>query len=388
MKTRQHHYHAIIEDVNDAIYTTDLQGNFTSINPAGVRMTGYTKKEFQKLYISKIVAPDDMALVRNMIQKKVSKDISTVYEINIIKKDRNRIPVEISSRALYEDGVAVGIIGIARDITERKSLEQQKDIFFSLITHEIKNPLSSIKAFAELLRRYHGKTEEEKPKHYAVMIDEQVDKLTALVNDFLDLSKMNAGKFTLKKQKFEIEELIARVVNTFNMGQAENRITKKGKGKKYVYGDAQRIEQVLSNLLTNAIKYSPKGSAIIVETQKNRKQTTVNVIDHGMGIPEEYHGDVFELFFRMQQHQKSEITGHGLGLYVCKQIILGHKGKIWVTSNNGQGTTFSFSLPNFQRHYNKTAVVHGATPVEAKLAAFLFMLFTMWEDKMIVYPFV
>jgi PAS domain S-box-containing protein len=363
MKKNQHHYHAIIEDVNDAIYTTDLKGNFTSVNPAGERMTGYTKKEFHKLHMSNVVAPHHLELVKKMMLKKFANDLATVYEIEIIRKDGTKIPVEISSRSLYEDGKPIGIIGIARDISERKLLEQQKDIFFSLITHEIKNPLSSIKAFSELLQRHHAKRNEEKPQHYAAMIDEQVDKLTMLVNDFLDISKMNAGKFSLKKEKFDLDAVVSKVVETFNNSQAKNRIAKKGKGKKYVYGDPNRIEQVLNNLISNAIKYSPTATPITVEINKDRNYTTVRINDTGPGIPEEKHANIFELFYRLEKHKSSAVTGHGMGLYVCKQIILGHKGNIWVESAKGGGATFSFSLPNYR---NKTAVIHAATPTEAK----------------------
>jgi PAS domain S-box-containing protein len=362
MKKSQHHYHAIIEDVNDAIYTTDLRGYFTSINPAGERITGYTKKEFLKMHMSAVVSPEHLELVKKMMAKKFNADLSTVYEIEIIQKDGGKIPVEISSRSLYEDGVPVGIIGIARDITDRKSLEQQKDIFFSLITHEIKNPLSSIKAFAEVLKKYHEKRNEDKPRHYAAMIDDQVDKLTLLVNDFLDLSKMNTGKFSLKKEKFDIQELICTVADSFNSTNQDYKVTVKGKGAKYIYGDPRRIEQVLNNLINNAIKYSPKNSSIIIEAEKDKKNTRVHVIDNGPGIPEEKQNDIFELFYRLDKHRESTITGHGMGLYVCKQIVLGHKGDIWVENNKERGARFSFMLPLYQ---NKTSVIHAASPKEA-----------------------
>ena len=365
MKANKNHYHAIIEDVNDAIYTTDLKGNFTSVNPAGLRITGYTKEEFLKLHMSAVVSPKHLALVKSMMQKKFDDDLSTVYEIDIIRKDSSKIPVEISSRALYENGEIAGVIGIARDITERKSLEQQKDIFFSLVTHEIKNPLSSIKAFAEMLSKYHEKRNEEKPKHYAEAIDEQVDKLNILVNDFLDISKMNAGTFSYKKEKFDLNTLVTDSVDVYNQGQARNRIRKVGNKKAFVYGDAHRIEQVLNNLIANALKYSPEDSPITIEVIKNSKTTSVHVTDLGPGIPEEKHATIFELFYRLEHHKASSITGHGMGLYVCKQIILGHDGNIWVKSVADEGTTFSFTLPNYQKHYNKISVVHAASPEEA-----------------------
>lgn len=362
MKKNQHHYHAIIEDVNDAIYTTDLLGNFTSINPAGERMTGYTQKEFLKMHMSAVVSPKSLALVKKMISKKIKNDVATVYEIEIMRKDGRKFPVEISSRSLFENGKVVGIIGIARDITERKTLEQQKDMFFSLITHEIKNPLSSIKAFAEVLKRYHNKRNEDKPRHYASMIDDQVDKLTVLVNDFLDISKMNTGKFSLKKEKFDLQELVNTVVEALQDSNKNHTILVQGKGKKYINGDPRRIEQVLNNLILNAIKYSPDNSKISVAVEKDTKRTYVHVTDEGPGIPEDSLATVFELFYRLEKHRASTITGHGMGLYICKQILLSHKGEIWAQNAKGKGAKFSFALPNYR---NKTAVVHAAKPKEA-----------------------
>lgn len=347
----KHHYQAIIEDVNDAIYTTDLKGNFTSVNPAGERITGYTKKEFLKLHMSAVVAPEYLELVVNMIKKKINDDVSTMYEIEIMRKDGTRIPVEISSRALFEGRTVIGVIGIARDITERKTLEQQKDVFFSLVTHEIKNPLSSIKAFAELLKKYHEKHNEKEPKHFAQMIDEQVNSLTVLINDFLDISKMNAGKFTYTKEQFDLTEKVGDVIETFNTGQAKNRIKQTGKEKILVYGDPNRIGQVLNNLLTNALKYSPPESLIqiAIALSKEDNSAVVKISNDGPGIPEEKQEKIFELFYRMNTQAQKEVTGHGLGLYVCKQIILGHKGSIWVESKNDRGSTFCFSLPLYKK---------------------------------------
>ncbi len=343
MKTK-HQSHEIIDDVNDAVYTVDLLGKFTSMNPAGERMTGYTSREFQKLHITHVVVPQYMHLVKAMIKQKIEKDIPTVYEIEIRRKDGKNIPVEISSRALHENGKPSGILGIARDISERKALEQQKEMFFSLVTHEIKNPLSSIKVFAGLLQKYHTKTIDEKPKQYALMIDEQVNKLNALVNDFLDISTMNAGKFSLHKHTFDLDELVTDVIKTFNNSLTTQRIHKKGNGTMSVNADRNRIEQVITNLLTNALKYSLPDTPITVSLKKVKKNIVVSIADSGPGIPKENQKNIFELFYRLTPNN-DQIKGHGLGLYICKQIIKSHKGEIGVESNEDKGSTFHFSLP-------------------------------------------
>lgn len=345
MKSKPQHHPEVVDNVNDAVYTTDLRGNFTSVNPAGERLTGYTKEEFTKLNITDVVVPEYMPLVKQKMQEKFKKDIPTVYEVEIKTKDGNLTPIEVSSRALHDDGKPIGVLGVARDISERKLLERQKEIFFSLITHEIKNPLSSIKIFSEMLKKYHEKNDDKKPLHYASVIDDQVDRLTVLVNDFLDISQMNAGKFTLHKEVFDLNQMIAEIVQTFNESSERRRITKIGNGKKSVNADRGRIGQVLTNLLSNAIKYSPPESPISVSIERGKKSVIVKVTNNGDGVPLENRNNIFELFYRLNNHQQDQVKGHGLGLYICKQIIRGHNGEIGVESIDGKSTTFYFSLP-------------------------------------------
>jgi two-component system sensor histidine kinase VicK len=343
MNTKTHYYHAVYENTNDAVYTTDLLGNFTSVNPAGERMTGYKRKELLNQNFSILMNAKALALVTKMMNKKIHKDVPTFYEVEIVRKDGSKLPVEINSRILKEHGKPIGILGIARDITERKVLERHKEVFYGLITHEIKTPLSAIKILSELLQKY-NKSKNEKQQEYASMIMDQANKLDLLINDFLDITKMNTGKFTIDKQLFDLNISVKNVVNTFNESFSSQRIIHKGKGILHVHADRNRIEQVITNLLSNAIKYSPPDTKIIISTRID-KNIIVKVFNEGPEIPKENQKNIFELFYRLNTHQKEKIEGHGLGLYICKEIIEGHKGKIGVISNKSRGTTFHFSLP-------------------------------------------
>jgi PAS domain S-box-containing protein len=343
MNTKTHYYHAVYENTNDAVYTTDLLGNFTSVNPAGERMTGYKRKELLKQNFSILMDAQALSLVTKMMRRKIAQDVPTVYEVEIMRKDGSRVPIEINSRILKENGKPVGILGIARDITERKVLERHKEVFFGLISHEIKTPLSAIKLLSELLQKANGAFD-TKHRNYAAMITDQVNKLDLLMKDFLDITQMNTGKFAIEKQLFDLNSSMKNVIATFNNSLSSQRIIYKRKGIVKINADRNRIEQVVTNLISNAIKYSPPDTKIIISTRLG-KNIMVTIFNEGQEIPKENQKNIFELFYRLSTHQKEQIEGHGLGLYICKEIIEGHKGSIGVLSKKGKGTTFHFSLP-------------------------------------------
>lgn len=343
MKRREERYKEIIENLNDAVYTVDLKTlTFTSVNIVGEKLTGYRRPELLKTHITKVIPPEYLPLVKKMIAKKRNNDASTIYEIEIVKKNGTRVPVEISSRAIYENEVPVEILGIARDISERKMHEQQRNIFISLIAHEIKNPLTSIKLYTELLTK-HIK-HDEKAQSFLKPLGQQMDTIEQLVKEFLDINHMRMGKFTIKKEKFNLNDVIDETISTY-AASTNHKIVKKGKMDFPVIGDRERICQVLSNLISNAIKYSPDESEIIISASKTKTHITVNVQDFGNGISKAEQKRIFELFFRTKYSEESNVNGHGLGLYICQEIIKRHKGKLWVESKETKGSIFYFTLP-------------------------------------------
>lgn len=337
----------LIEHLNDAVYTVDTKTlQFTSLNPAAGTLTGYSSEELIGVSVASLIAPDSLPLVKKMINQKKKKDLPTVYEVELIHKDGRHIPVEISSRMIYEDGKPVEILGIARDITERKVAERQKEIFFSLITHEIKNPLSSILMYTQLLMKKAEKEEDAKELKMLSVIQSQVDAITQLMSDFVEINQLQVKKFSIKKEPFDLNEAVSEAVTLFHKKASKHRILKKGKAKRFVNADRQRIVQVIINLLSNAIKYSQEGSTITVSVDEEKTGVTVSVIDQGVGIAKSEQKAIFDLFYRIKVGKHSMIKGHGLGLYICREIVLGHNGKIWVESEVGKGSTFRFFLPN------------------------------------------
>jgi PAS domain S-box-containing protein len=342
-RVSEKYYEHLVDNLNDAVYTVSTANlNFTSLNVTGEKLTGYTKKELLKTPISAIIAPEYLPLVKKMIARKQKRDTSTIYEIEIIRKDGVQIPVEISSRAILDNGNPVEILGIARDISERKLHEHQRDVFISLITHEIKNPLTSIKLYTQILQNLHKR--DSKSKLPLEVISTQVKAMEELMNDFLSVTQMQIGKFKLLKEKYDLDEVINEVIRAYT-STSGHKIIKKGSIKTKVTGDRNRISQVLSNLLSNAIKYSPKAGEIVIFVVRNKSKVSVSVTDFGVGIPKSEQRKIFEIFSRTTHAMQSQIKGHGLGLYFCREIIKFHKGKLWVESALGTGSTFSFSIP-------------------------------------------
>lgn len=254
-------------------------------------------------------------------------------------------------------------ISIFSDITERKELEERKDEFISIASHELKTPVATIKAFAQVLGKRLVKVGGREDAHFVTHINEQTDKLTGLIDDLLDVSRIEAGKLNLNVGEFKLSRLVDEVVANFKHTDADREITREGNFTGLVKGDAVRIEQVLVNLISNAIKYSPSEKQIIVNVGKQRGKALVSVRDFGSGISMEDQARIFERFYRTSLAQKNHRPGFGLGLYISSEIIRQHGGRIWVESRPGKGSTFFFSLPVPEK--SDTAMETGKSPILA-----------------------
>jgi PAS domain S-box-containing protein len=342
--TEENSHEDLVNNLNDAVYIVDVESlHFMSVNKAGEKLTGYSENELLKTPIFRVIPEKYLSIVKKMITKKNKKDISTIYEIEIIRKDGTIIPVEISSKARFVDGRPTAILGIARDISERKALQQERDIFISLITHEIKNPLTTIKLYTELLQKKYPKKDKQAAEIFSVVLD-NINIIEELMTDFLGISQMQLGKFVINKERFDLNHEVDRLIKYYQR-YSSHKLTRKGEIEDLVFADKHRISQVISNLLSNAIKYSPEAKEIIIHLSQVRNKINVTIEDFGVGIPEDEQKQIFNLFTRTKHATQSNIRGHGLGLYFAKEIIRYHKGKLWVESTLGKGSKFSFRIP-------------------------------------------
>jgi PAS domain S-box-containing protein len=259
------------------------------------------------------------------------------------------------------DGTFTGFIGSSMDITERVELEERKDAFIALASHELKTPITSLKIFTQLLKKRlerAGEGEREMVTQFARM-DAQLDKLTGLVRSLLDVSKIQAGKLDYSMEKVAVDDTVAEVVEEMRSISGGHTIELDAQARVEIEADRDRIRQVLTNLIMNATKFSPKTDRVVVRSRldEKRKRVTISVQDFGIGIPRSEQEKIFDRFFQANQvngtsSEEGEIApqtdtypGLGLGLYICSEIVARHGGRIWVESEIGQGSTFYFTLP-------------------------------------------
>ncbi|MCI0921777.1 hybrid sensor histidine kinase/response regulator [Sphingobacterium rhinopitheci] len=248
---------------------------------------------------------------------------------------------------VFDNNILKKWVGTFTDIEDQKQIEQKKDEFMTIASHELKTPLTSIKGYIQLLDRISETIENKKVGTFIDKTQDQVRKLESLISDLLDISRINNGKLQINKNYFNLEEVINNVIYTIEQTHTDNKINIVRVGdifEENIYGDAIRIEQVLINFLTNAIKYSPGSDLIYVKTKLDLDCVIVEVEDFGIGISEENQNYVFNKFYRVKESALN-FQGLGIGLYICSEIIQEHRGSYGVKSKLGKGTQMYFTLP-------------------------------------------
>ncbi|HET8844552.1 MAG TPA: ATP-binding protein, partial [Ktedonobacteraceae bacterium] len=244
-----------------------------------------------------------------------------------------------------EQGNVTRWFGTSTDVTEQKRLEQQKDDFLGIASHELKTPVTSIKAYAQLLERRFRQAGDERTSELLKRMDVQLDKLTSLIGDLLDVTRIESGKLLFHATSFDFNELIREVVEETQWTTTGHTIIQDLAASTILTADRDRIGQVLTNLLTNAIKYSPQADKVLVRTAYRDGLIITSVQDFGIGVPAEKQEHLFERFYRVEGETQLTYPGLGLGLYISAEFVKRHQGSIWMESEEGSGATFSFSLP-------------------------------------------
>jgi PAS domain S-box-containing protein len=291
--------------------------------------------------------PDDSARVSKLIAQLVSGEVerNTIQQRNV-RKDGQVIWCEWFNSVLKDrDGHVKTIMSLVQDITEQKLLETQKDDFLSMASHELKTPVTTIKAYGQIAEEMLAEKGDTETLGVISRMGSQVNKLTALISSLLDFTRMQGDKLLYSTSVFNFIELAKEVVSNMQKTSYTHEISYLPGEEATVTGDKDKIGQLIENLISNAIKYSAEAKNIIVRTCLQNGGIQLSVQDFGIGISPENQASIFQRFFRIGGVRGATIPGLGIGLYICSEIIKKHSGKIWMESTPGSGSTFHIWLP-------------------------------------------
>jgi len=328
------------------LWMADEDGLITYVNQTWIDWTGKPYEDHLGTKWLDAIILEDREKAADKLKNAILNKSLYEAEFRIDHIDGTKHWCVASGRPQYrKDGTFSGYIGACVDITEQKYLQQQKDDFIGIASHELKTPVTSVKAYTQVLERMLQKKGDTKEALMIGKMDTQLNRLTSLIGDLLDVTKINSGKLQFNNQEFDFNAILDELIEDLQRTTAKHKIVKNFVPGGIVYGDKERIGQVVTNLITNAIKYSPRSDKVIVHTSVDNKEITLCVQDFGIGIAQKNLNRVFEQFYRVSGEMQHTFPGLGLGLYISSEIIKREGGRIWVTSEEGKGSTFCFALP-------------------------------------------
>lgn len=339
-------FHALVENSADGIAVGDASGKVLYASPSLKKALGYSVKEFRKIDGWSKIHPEEMDQIQKFYAEVMqSPGVSKTILHRYLHKNGSWVWVESTITNLIDHPSVKGIVSNFKNVTERIILEKQKEDFVGIATHELKTPVTSIKAYAQILARRFEKEGNTSAAKMIEKMDGQLNKLISLIGDLLDVTKIEAGRLQLHEEYYDFNDLANEVVEELQRTTDHHKIILQLEPVPKVFGDKERIGQVFTNLISNAIKYSPASCDIIVKSLVKNNEVTICVEDCGVGIAKDQQAKVFERFYRVSGPSGDSFPGLGLGLYISHEIIKRQGGRIWVESEIGKGSTFCFTLP-------------------------------------------
>ncbi|RZJ51040.1 MAG: PAS domain S-box protein [Chryseobacterium sp.] len=288
--------------------------------------------------------PEHRDRVKVLVQEAIKNNSIYKTEYPVKWRDGSLHWIQAHGRPRYdENGNADRMVGMTADITDKKLFEQRKDDFLSIASHELKTPITSLKASLQLLDRIKNKPFSETHIRLIEQSGKSVEKMMVLVDELLNMSRLSEDQLKLEKTKFNLHDMLTMSCNHIRM-EGDYKLILHGDKNLEIYGDEHRIDQVIINFVNNAVKYAPLSKEIHIKTELLEKSVKVSVQDFGEGIDEKILPNLFDRYFRVD-HSGKTYSGLGLGLYICSEIIRRHDGQIGAESELGKGSTFWFTIP-------------------------------------------
>jgi PAS domain S-box-containing protein len=368
-------YRFLFENMQDMIFMIDMEGRFTFVNKAAEKFVGMNCEDILELNLLEIVSPEHRQETSRKIMMRLNNDEKKeAFEFQLMKSDGMAMPVEVITSPIYDGDALIGLQGVARDIRERMKVQSAimnarnaeeadrvKSEFLANVSHELRTPLNAVLGFTEvMLDRMVGDVNPTQEK-YLKNIYSSGKQLLSLVNDILDISKIESGSVNVDFGWFQIKDLITeiycQVLPTLNKKKQTLEVNVPN-NLPDLYSDKGKILRVLLNLLQNASKYTPANGHIILDAEDQSANIQFNVKDDGIGISDVDMDRIFDKFWQVEEAITKEHGGTGLGLNICLQLITLLGGRIWADSDPGRGTEFSVSIPKVPKNEASSQVIN------------------------------
>jgi PAS domain S-box-containing protein len=350
----------ILETIPLGLAVSDMEGKILQVNRAAVRLSGFSEQELVGKTFLDFIGKEDKDIAEEYHNEVARSGANQFNEYKLVRKDGSEFPARLTGRPIKDEtGNIIGTLAMIEDMSERQRAEEEhlkvieyreldrlRTSILSTVSHELRTPLAGIKGYTTLLLDYYTKLKKTQKWESLVAIDNSTDRLTELIGHLLDMSRLDSGLLKLYLQTINLREILITAMAEAKMRSPKYRFkTKIDSRLPSVMADAQRLRQVIDNLLDNAIKYSDEGTEITLRTEVRPKEILVSITDQGMGIPADAIPKIFDRFYRIEERLKKDPGGLGLGLSLCKALVEAHGGKIWVESKVDKGSTFYFTLP-------------------------------------------
>ncbi len=343
-------FNLVIRNMPIGLFALDNKKKIIEFNSAAEKITGYTKEEVLGRQCSEVLNSNLCEIACPLQDPSHPRPSPMEQEATIQTKHQQEVPVTFSTTFLRdEEGQIYSVIRTFRDVSEIRRLEEHRKILISMFAHDLKAPIAIAGGF--VIRLLKGKAGPLTPKQYEYLtiIDDKIRQLDSYIRSFLDILKMESGQILLSIEPCSMTKLIYEIIEGFRMEAAEKKIYLKIELPDFlslVFGDKEQLQRVISNLLDNAIKYSPLGAKVVIRANETSENVVCQVQNSGPGIKPKDLPHIFDPFFRGSE-SKVKRTGSGLGLAIVKSIVEAHGGKVWVDSNPEGKTVFTFTIPKY-----------------------------------------
>jgi PAS domain S-box-containing protein len=339
-------FRAIIEQDSEGFFMVDEDANVILAGPLHEGILGYSNEEFKGSNIFNLIHPEEVARFKYDFLKLLLR--GTGYHIfvqRLLSKDGRWIWAEACVTNLLYDPRIKALVFHYRNISERVEQDKTQEDFVHMASHELKTPITSLKGFLQLVKSKHKKEGRLTDIHLIERMEIQLDKLLGLIEDMLNMTRIKAGELYYHFEWFDLVACVQEVTEAIQATTDTHRLNVTASGTLSVHADRDRISQVITNMITNAVKYSPAADSVEITLEQQQDFARIEVQDKGIGIPESKQKKIFERFYRVEGEARDNFRGLGLGLYISQEIIRRHGGRMGVSSQEGEGSVFWVTLP-------------------------------------------